>query len=109
MGSWRNSATASFSASSYSILEHELHFQVSENNDVVEKPIKLPSLSKKLVQKSVNFIKNSERDSRPFLLYHSFAHVHTPLDTEDTFRGVSQHGRYGDVLAEVGRFTFKDL
>ena len=102
MGSWRNSATASFSASSCLVfLARGFYFQVSENNDVVEKPIKLPSLSKKLVQKSVNFIKNGKRDSRPFLLYHSFAHVHTPLDTEDTFRGVSQHGRYGDVLAEV--------
>ena len=101
MGSWRNSATASFLASSCLVLAHRFYFQVSENNEVVEKPIKLPTLSNKLVQKSVDFIKNSEGDSRPFLLYHSFAHVHTPLDTEDTFRGVSLHGRYGDVLAEV--------
>ena len=76
----------------------------SENNEVVEKPIKLASLSNKLVQKSVNFIKQSGEDPRPFLLYHSFAHVHTPLDTEDRFRGVSHHGRYGDVLAEVSYF-----
>ena len=74
---------------------------LSENNEVVEKPTKLASLSNKLVQKSVNFIKQGEGDSRPFLLYHSFAHVHTPLDTEDKFREVSPHGRYGDVLAEV--------
>ena len=70
-----------------------------ENNKVVEKPIQLASLSTKLVDKSVSFIKNIE--SRPFLLYHSFAHVHTPLATEKRFRGVSQHGRYGDVIAEV--------
>ena len=77
---------------------------LSENNEVVEKPIKLASLSNKLVQKSVNFIKQGEGDSRPFLLYHSFAHVHTPLDTEDKFRGVSPHGRYGDVLSEVSAY-----
>ena len=54
---------------------------VSENNEVVEKPIDLATLSDKLVTKSVEFIKNSQADggAAPFLLYHSFAHVHTPL------------------------------
>ena len=50
---------------------------------MVEKPINLRTLSRKLVDRSVAVIRESEEDERPFLLYHSFAHTHTPLFTED--------------------------
>ena len=56
---------------------------ILENNVVVEKPVDLPSLSRKLVDKSVEVIRARTTDERPFLLYHSFAHTHTPLFTED--------------------------
>ena len=56
---------------------------ILEDNEVVEKPINLTSLSRKLVDKSVEVIRARARDERPFLLYHSFAHTHTPLFTEE--------------------------
>lgn len=73
-----------------------------ENNEVVEKPINLQKLSANLVDKSVEIIGAVKTDPRPFLLYHSFAHVHTPLATGDQFDATSPgHGKYGDVLAEM--------
>ena len=69
---------------------------------MVEKPIDLRKLSGKLVDKSVEIIGAAKTDPRPFLLYHSFTHVHTPLVTDDVFVNSSPgHGRYGDVLAEM--------
>ena len=56
---------------------------ILENNEVVEKPLDLPTLSRKLVDKTVEVIRARARDERPFLVYHSFAHTHTPLFTED--------------------------
>ena len=74
----------------------------TENNTVVEKPINLATLSAKLVDRSVAVIEASSEDPRPLLLYHSFAHVHTPLAAADQFTGASaRHGVYGDVIAEV--------
>jgi len=74
---------------------------LQENNVVVEKPVDLTSLSRKLVDKSVGVIREREKDSRPFLLYHSFAHTHTPLRTEDRLVGSSEHGSYGDAVIEM--------
>ena len=79
----------------------KMTFSYSENNDVVEKPIDLVSLSNKLVDKTVEQILFSNKDERPFLLYHSFAHVHTPLVTHGQYRGRSSHGVYGDTVMEM--------
>ena len=86
---------------------------------MVEKPINLRTLSRKLVDKSVAVVRESEEDERPFLLYHSFAHTHTPLFTEDRWDhlfsllesqqslfllrlvGSSRHGPYGDTVIEM--------
>lgn len=38
---------------------------------------------------------------RPFLLFFSLAHIHTPLFVNPAFVGKSRHGRYGDNIEEV--------
>jgi hypothetical protein len=48
---------------------------------VVEKPVILEELSSKLAAKSVAFLEVAAKDQRPFLLFHSFTHVHTPHAT----------------------------
>jgi hypothetical protein len=48
---------------------------------VVEKPVVLQELSSKLAAKSVAFLETAARNQRPFLLFHSFTHVHTPHAT----------------------------
>ncbi len=56
---------------------------------MVEKPVILEELSSKLAAKSVAFLEVAARDQRPFLLFHSFTHVHTPHTTRfvDCFLG----------------------
>lgn len=44
------------------------------------------------------FFRNADR---PFLLFFSLAHIHTPLFKSPAFTGKSRHGRYGDNLEEV--------
>lgn len=48
---------------------------------------------------------------RPFLLFFSMAHIHTPLFRNPAFAGKSLHGLYGDNIAEVdwmiGELTLK--
>ena len=65
---------------------------------MVEKPINLRTLSRKLVDRSVAVIRESEEDERPFLLYHSFAHTHTPLFTEDRWDHFLSPGEPGVTL-----------
>ena len=38
---------------------------------------------------------------RPFLLFFSLVHVHTPLFKTPAFAGKSRHGRYGDNVEEM--------
>ncbi|XP_032082894.1 arylsulfatase D-like isoform X2 [Thamnophis elegans] len=45
-----------------------------------------------------NTIRNKKR---PFLLFVSFLHVHTPCFTTKIFHGKSQHGLYGDNVEEM--------
>ena len=82
-------------------MEKFLNSFLMENNEVVEKPINLETLADNLVHKSVNFIKEASAKKKPFLLYHAFAHVHTPLATAPRHRGKSSHGPYGDTVLEL--------
>ena len=68
----------------------------------MEKPINLKTLSRNLVDKSVAVIRRSEEDQRPFLLYHSFAHTHTPLATQDRWDSLCSESRL-KLLHQVGR------
>lgn len=49
---------------------------------------------------------------RPFLLFFSMAHIHTPLFRNPAFTGKSLHGLYGDNIEEVdwmiGELTLLD-
>nr|XP_053629159.1 arylsulfatase H-like [Cherax quadricarinatus] len=68
---------------------------------VVEQPLLLEGLSQRLVGHSVKFIADHSQDEQPFFLYHSFAHVHTPMFTASHMAGRSKHGRYGDNVEEM--------
>ena len=70
-----------------------------KNYEVVEQPIVLENLTMRFTDEAINFI-NTNKDS-PFLLYMSFAKVHTPLFTMQLFANSSHHGRYGDNVEEM--------
>ncbi|XP_069166650.1 arylsulfatase H-like isoform X1 [Procambarus clarkii] len=82
------------------LMQH-LNCLVMQDEVVVEQPLVLEGLSQRLVDQSLEFITNHANDSRPFFLYHSFAHVHTPMFTLPSMAGHSRHGRYGDNVEEM--------
>ena len=59
--------------------------------NVVEQPLNFNGLSQRMVNYSVKFLE--ENQDKPFLLYHSFGHVHTPMFTADHMKGKSKHSR----------------
>ncbi|XP_058886007.1 arylsulfatase D isoform X1 [Acipenser ruthenus] len=80
---------------------------IMKNQDVIEQPMTLETLPQRLLNEAEYFIERNQQ--RPFFLFISFAHVHTPLFTSKDFMGKSQHGLYGDNVEEVdwmvGRIT----
>ncbi|PVD27835.1 hypothetical protein C0Q70_13010 [Pomacea canaliculata] len=71
------------------------------NYEMVEQPIHLPSVTRKLVTESENFLRARQTDGQPFLLVVSWLHVHDALATAPEFRGRSRYGPYGDAVMEM--------
>ncbi|KAL0963666.1 hypothetical protein UPYG_G00309310 [Umbra pygmaea] len=72
---------------------------IMRNQEVVEQPMDLSTLPQRLLREAQGFIERNA--DRPFLLFLSLAHVHTPLFSSPGFAGKSHHGRYGDNVEEV--------
>ncbi|XP_063306230.1 steryl-sulfatase [Pelobates fuscus] len=69
------------------------------NHQIIQQPFKHENLTQRMTKESVDFILRNKY--KPFLLFVSFAQVHTALYTEQRFRGKSKHGLYGDAIEEV--------
>ena len=67
--------------------------------EVVEQPVTLENLTVKFTDEAVTFIQ--ENKHTPFMLFMSFAKVHTALFTTKPFTNHSKHGRYGDNVEEM--------
>ncbi|NND33709.1 MAG: sulfatase [Saprospiraceae bacterium] len=84
-----------------------------ENEVEVERPSDQNTITRRYVEKSVEFIK--ENQTHPFFLYLAHNLPHIPLFAHPEFIGTSKRGLYGDVLEEidwgVGQIieTLKDL
>ncbi|XDV29893.1 hypothetical protein PO909_032924 [Leuciscus waleckii] len=72
---------------------------IMRNGEVVEQPLNPETLNARLMSEAEQFVER-HRDG-PFLLFLSFAHVHTPLFVSERFAGKSKHGLYGDNVEEV--------
>ena len=72
---------------------------VMRNTQIVEQPVVLKDLTQRFASEAVNFIE--ENRENPFLLFMSFAKVHTALFTTEYFTNHSRHGRYGDNVEEM--------
>ncbi|XP_042219540.1 arylsulfatase H-like isoform X1 [Homarus americanus] len=82
-------------------MHRHINSMLMRNDKMVETPIQLDGLSQRLVEESRQFLAAHANDDRPFFLFHSFAHVHTPMFSAPHMRGVSKHGRYGDNVEEL--------
>lgn len=72
---------------------------VMKNYEVVEQPIVLENLTMRFTDEAINFIRTNKES--PFLLFMSFAKVHTALFSTRPFSNHSIHGRYGDNVEEM--------
>ncbi|XP_028993479.1 arylsulfatase H [Betta splendens] len=72
---------------------------IMRNKEVIEQPMRVDTLPQRLLGEAQRFVKRNV--DRPFLLFFSLAHIHTPLFETPAFAGKSRHGRYGDNLEEV--------
>ncbi|KAM9204047.1 LOW QUALITY PROTEIN: arylsulfatase D-like, partial [Mergus octosetaceus] len=69
------------------------------NHDITEQPMYLEKTTSNMLKEAVSFIERNKQ--RPFLLFFSLLHVHTPLVTTEKFLGRSRHGLYGDNVEEM--------
>jgi hypothetical protein len=72
---------------------------VMRNYDIVEQPMILENLTARFTSEAIDFIEGSQ--AKPFLLYMSYAKVHTALFTTKAFEGHSGHSKYGDNVEEM--------
>ncbi|XP_041933824.1 arylsulfatase D [Alosa sapidissima] len=78
---------------------HTWNCILMRNQEVVEQPMNLETLTERLVNEAEHFVERNQH--KPFMLFLSLAHVHTPLFTSKGFAGKSKHGIYGDNVEEV--------
>ena len=84
-------------------MEAFLNSFLMENHEVVQKPIKLAELEEVLVNKSLAFMSRAVADKSPFLLYHAFPGVHTPLFSGESDRASEREERARERERERGR------
>ncbi|XP_072300340.1 arylsulfatase H [Eucyclogobius newberryi] len=69
------------------------------DREVVEQPLRVDTLPQRLLNEAQIFIHRNRE--RPFLLFFSLVHIHTPLFKNPQFMSKSRHGLYGDNLEEL--------
>jgi arylsulfatase A len=72
---------------------------VYSGGQVVERPARQETLTRRYIEKSVEFIKANRE--RPFFLYIAHHMPHVPLFAHGEFAGQSPRGPYGDVIEEI--------
>ncbi|KAL2081695.1 hypothetical protein ACEWY4_023548 [Coilia grayii] len=78
---------------------HTWNCILMRNQEVVEQPIVLETLTERLIREAEQFVERNQH--KPFMLFLSLAHVHTPLFISNDFAGKSRNGLYGDNVEEV--------
>jgi arylsulfatase A-like enzyme len=66
---------------------------------IVERPAHQQTLTRRYVEKSIDFIRANRE--RPFFLYLAHHAPHVPLFAHSEFEGHSPRGAYGDVIEEI--------
>lgn len=74
-------------------------YQYVRGNEKLDEPLDRDQQLQRYTKESLDFIRQ-QRD-KPFFLYLAHTMPHTPLASSEQFRGKSDRGRYGDVIAEL--------
>ena len=67
--------------------------------ETVDQTATLETITPRYTEQAVGFIERNK--AKPFFLYMPHTYPHIPLAASDRFRGKSEHGLYGDVIAEL--------
>lgn len=67
----------------------------------IERPVDQTTLTQVSTQQAVAFIEDAVTIRQPFFLYLNYHMPHVPLFVAEAFRGRSEAGIYGDVIAEL--------
>uniref|UniRef100_A0A7N5K7C5 Arylsulfatase D n=1 Tax=Ailuropoda melanoleuca TaxID=9646 RepID=A0A7N5K7C5_AILME len=98
---WLTTAAFLFFMTSYFVGVLIVHADcfLMRNHTITEQPMHFQRTTSLILKEVSSFVQRNKH--RPFLLFVSFLHVHTPLITTETFRGKSMHGLYGDNTEEM--------
>jgi len=69
------------------------------NNEPIEQPTDLRTLTKRYTEEAVRFITQNRK--KPFFLYFAHTYPHVPLFASKQFQKTSPRGLYGDVVEEL--------
>ncbi|MBI2433990.1 MAG: sulfatase [Candidatus Hydrogenedentes bacterium] len=69
------------------------------NEEPIEFPVNQDTLTERYSEESVRFIRDC--GGQPFFLYLAHSMPHLPIHTSERFRGQSEGGLYGDVIATI--------
>ena len=69
------------------------------NEEVIEQPVVQSNLTQRYTVEATKFIKENKKN--PFFLYYAHTMPHSPIVSNDKFRGKSKNGLYGDVIEEI--------
>lgn len=72
---------------------------IFEQDSLVETPVDIPLLTKKMTAKAIEFIQSNK--DHPFFLYLPHPMPHFPLAASNDFKGKSRDGIYGDAIEEL--------
>lgn len=70
-----------------------------ENDEITELNPDQSNFTKRITDRSVDFIKRNK--DKPFFLYVPHVMPHVPIFASERFKGTSQRGLYGDVIQEL--------
>lgn len=77
----------------------ECPLTIFENHQVMESDVDISTLTRKMTNQSIRFIRKNQKS--PFFLYLAHPMPHFPLAATDSFIGLSRDGIYGDAVVEI--------
>ena len=79
------------------------------DEECIEFPLDQRTITRRLADESIRFIKESVKADKPFFIYLTNPMPHTPLFVSPEFEGKSAGGIYGDVIEEIDYNTGRVL
>ena len=75
------------------------------NKEIIEQPFKLDNITLRFTHEAIQFLEKQaakkEEEKQPWMLFMSYAKVHTALFTSSLFNGTSGVGEFGDNVQEL--------